>query len=269
MAAQESEADTLLWQGKLAQEVANLDSEYRSLMYGGTSTTQVGACTTQVACACTLRRGRGRGTGRRKGPRALCTAIVTPRRPCWSALCVAAGGGRLHRGSSTAQSMEVPFVFVPMQEGALFTHPVEAASFSSSDFADLFFKAEGCMRTDGSACATPDSQYYEVTHHGLDVMMRRVLAEMTLLTKDAPADCTYNNTRYMTMYSIGGCWRQHAYTLRVDCARTPTAATDTCSWTMSHGERAHGARGLLICTPQPAPLALACAPRPCVCPRFT
>lgn len=33
--------------------------------------------------------------------------------------------------------------------------------------------------------------------------MRRVIAEMTLLSKDAPADCTYNGTRYMAMYAVG------------------------------------------------------------------
>lgn len=43
----------------------------------------------------------------------------------------------------------------------------------------------------------------QVTHNGLDAMVRRVMAEMTLLTKDDPDDVTYEHPRYMAMTNIG------------------------------------------------------------------
>lgn len=39
----------------------------------------------------------------------------------------------------------------------------------------------------------------QVTHHGLDVMMRRMFAEMTLVTKDNNTQITYNSSRYNYM----------------------------------------------------------------------
>ncbi|KXZ46278.1 hypothetical protein GPECTOR_45g148 [Gonium pectorale] len=89
------------------------------------------------------------------------------------------------------------------QAGSVFTHPVPASTFESASFASNFFREERCFRWDQSQCYTPDSPYYEVTHHGLDVMMRRILAEMSLLAEDADADVAYNGTRYTTMYMVG------------------------------------------------------------------
>ena len=34
-------------------------------------------------------------------------------------------------------------------------------------------------------------------------MVRRIIMEMRLLAYDAPADCKYNNTRYLTMAAVG------------------------------------------------------------------
>ncbi len=39
----------------------------------------------------------------------------------------------------------------------------------------------------------------QVTHHGLDVMLRRVLSEMELLAADGDAEAVYNGSRYTTM----------------------------------------------------------------------
>ncbi len=43
----------------------------------------------------------------------------------------------------------------------------------------------------------------QVTHHGLDVMLRRILSEMALLVADADDDAAYNGTRYTTMFAVG------------------------------------------------------------------
>ncbi|EFJ45814.1 hypothetical protein VOLCADRAFT_93917 [Volvox carteri f. nagariensis] len=89
------------------------------------------------------------------------------------------------------------------QAGSVFQKAVPASTFESSSFAGNFFTEERCFRWDQSKCYTPDSPYYEVTHHGLDVMLRRIISEMTLLASDDDLDTVYNSTRYNTMYMIG------------------------------------------------------------------
>ncbi|GFR51631.1 hypothetical protein Agub_g13986 [Astrephomene gubernaculifera] len=89
------------------------------------------------------------------------------------------------------------------QNGSVFTHPVPSSTFESSSFSSNFFKEQRCFRWDQSQCYTEGSPYYEVTHHGLDVMMRRTISEMSLLVQDADADATYNGTRYTTIYMVG------------------------------------------------------------------
>ncbi|GLI62827.1 hypothetical protein VaNZ11_005578, partial [Volvox africanus] len=89
------------------------------------------------------------------------------------------------------------------QAGKVFQKPVPASTFESSSFSNNFFRQERCFRWDQSQCYTPDSPYYEVTHHGLDVMLRRIISEMELLAADDDADATYNGTRYTTMYMVG------------------------------------------------------------------
>ncbi|KAG2443202.1 hypothetical protein HYH02_009279 [Chlamydomonas schloesseri] len=90
------------------------------------------------------------------------------------------------------------------QVNAIFNHPVPASTFASASFATEFFRAKRCFRYEQSACFKEGHQYYEVTHNGLDVMVRRMLAEMTLLSEDADQDVAYNGTRYMFMASVGG-----------------------------------------------------------------
>ncbi|GIL69029.1 hypothetical protein Vretifemale_13, partial [Volvox reticuliferus] len=89
------------------------------------------------------------------------------------------------------------------QAGKVFQKPVPASTFESSSFSNNFFRQERCFRWDQSKCYTPDSPYYEVTHHGLDVMLRRIISEMQLLAADDDNDATYNGTRYTTMYMVG------------------------------------------------------------------
>ncbi|EFJ45816.1 hypothetical protein VOLCADRAFT_93924 [Volvox carteri f. nagariensis] len=84
-----------------------------------------------------------------------------------------------------------------MQAGSVFQKAVPASTFESSSFAGNFFTEERCFRWDQSKCYTPDSPYYQLTHHGLDSMMRRVVSELELLVADDDADAVYNGTRYM------------------------------------------------------------------------
>ncbi|KAG2497227.1 hypothetical protein HYH03_004816 [Edaphochlamys debaryana] len=90
------------------------------------------------------------------------------------------------------------------QANSVFNHPVPASTFASASFATEFFRAKRCFRYDQNACFEPGHVYYEVTRNGLDVMVRRMLAEMTLLSEDDDADVAYNGTRYMFMASVGG-----------------------------------------------------------------
>ncbi|GIL60940.1 hypothetical protein Vafri_15743 [Volvox africanus] len=89
------------------------------------------------------------------------------------------------------------------QEGSVFQQAVPASTFESSSFAENFFRQERCFRWDQSQCYTPDNPYYEMTHHGLDSMMRRVISELELLAADDDADANYTGSRYMTMYMVG------------------------------------------------------------------
>ncbi|GLC57759.1 hypothetical protein PLESTB_001261700 [Pleodorina starrii] len=128
LVSSETKPDMAFYRGELRNELANLQSEYDTLMYGGLSTTQV---------------------------------------------------------------------------GSVFQKPVPASTFESSSFSNNFFRQERCFRWDQSKCYTPDSPYYEVTHHGLDVMLRRIISEMTLLASDDDVDAVYNGSRYTTMYMVG------------------------------------------------------------------
>ncbi|PNW74156.1 hypothetical protein CHLRE_13g587550v5 [Chlamydomonas reinhardtii] len=89
------------------------------------------------------------------------------------------------------------------QINSVFNHPVPASTFASASFANEFFRAKRCFRNDQSACFQEGSEYYEVTHNGLDVMVRRMISEMTLLSQDADEDVRYNGTRYMFMVAVG------------------------------------------------------------------
>ncbi|KAG2423934.1 hypothetical protein HXX76_014875 [Chlamydomonas incerta] len=90
------------------------------------------------------------------------------------------------------------------QTSAVFNHPVPPSTFFSSAFATEFFRSKRCFRFDQATCLEPGDPYYEVTHNGLDVMVRRMLAEMRLLSQDDDADVAYSSTRYMYMAAVGG-----------------------------------------------------------------
>ncbi|KAG2429714.1 hypothetical protein HYH02_013971 [Chlamydomonas schloesseri] len=89
------------------------------------------------------------------------------------------------------------------QAGSVFTKPVPASTFASSSFSANFFRENKCFRWDASKCYAPGSPYYEITHHGLDPMMRRIISEMQLLAADDDDAVAYNGTRYTIMYRVG------------------------------------------------------------------
>ncbi|GIL75466.1 hypothetical protein Vretifemale_5250, partial [Volvox reticuliferus] len=93
------------------------------------------------------------------------------------------------------------------QLDSVFKHSVPASTFASTSFAYEFFRNKRCFRYDQEECLHTGDEYFEVTHNGLDVMVRRMLAEMNLLVADADEDIVtrgYNGTRYMYMYKVGG-----------------------------------------------------------------
>ncbi|GIL50772.1 hypothetical protein Vafri_6912 [Volvox africanus] len=84
-----------------------------------------------------------------------------------------------------------------------FRRVVPAGTFASSSFSQAFFRSKGCFRYDQSTCFPPGHEYYEVTHNGLDVMVRRMLSEMNLLALDTDSDAVYNSSRYKFMAAVG------------------------------------------------------------------
>eukprot|EP00198_Chlamydomonas_reinhardtii_P011685 XP_001701022.1 predicted protein [Chlamydomonas reinhardtii] len=131
--SQDSIAERESWREQLVRELSYFESEYNSLMYGGTPITQVR------------------------------TAV-----------------------------------------NAIFNKPVPASTFASASFASEFFREKRCFRYEQDTCFKPGDQYYEVTHNGLDVMCRRMISEMHLLTQDSDQDVAYNGSRYLYMSSVGG-----------------------------------------------------------------
>ncbi|EFJ48000.1 hypothetical protein VOLCADRAFT_91579 [Volvox carteri f. nagariensis] len=84
-----------------------------------------------------------------------------------------------------------------------FRRYVPAATFASASFARLFFQSKGCFRIKQETCFTPGNEYYEITHNGLDAMVRRLVYELRLLSLDDDADVTYNNSRYAYTSIVG------------------------------------------------------------------
>lgn len=48
-----------------------------------------------------------------------------------------------------------------------------AAAFSDDRIATIFFRTTACLRHDQSMCYPQGSPWYDISHAGLDVMMRR------------------------------------------------------------------------------------------------
>mmetsp|Transcript_27632 Transcript_27632/g.60501 ORF Transcript_27632/g.60501 Transcript_27632/m.60501 type:complete len:2143 (+) Transcript_27632:192-6620(+) len=89
------------------------------------------------------------------------------------------------------------------QQDSVYQEAAPASAFESSTFSYNFFKSKECMRWDKSTCFDQSSEYYEVTHNGLDTMFRRVVSELTLMTQDNNTDIMYNSSRYNLMYRVG------------------------------------------------------------------
>jgi len=89
------------------------------------------------------------------------------------------------------------------QEGSAFLHETPPAAFISKDFSNNFFRDKDCFRWNTSDCLTAGHRFYEVSHNGLDAMLRRAITEMSLLASDDNADITYLSQRYDYMYLVG------------------------------------------------------------------
>ena len=59
----------------------------------------------------------------------------------------------------------------------------------------MLFLTQSCLRQDQQNCAATSSRYYEATHNGLDAMVRRFVAEATLLSRDSLADVGPGSSR--------------------------------------------------------------------------
>ena len=59
-----------------------------------------------------------------------------------------------------------------------------------------------CFRKDPATCLSPGHPYYEATHNGLDSMLRRVINELTLLSKGSDEDANYLNPRIDFLHQV-------------------------------------------------------------------
>lgn len=81
---------------------------------------------------------------------------------------------------------------IATQADVSFDRNAPAGAFANKEFAHLFFKTTRCLRQDQTGCFKPGTQYYEITHTGLDAMVTRFIEEMTLFSK-LPDDLAYTN----------------------------------------------------------------------------
>eukprot|EP00775_Hariotina_reticulata_P001355 gene1355-1696_t len=89
-----------------------------------------------------------------------------------------------------------------LASGTSYDDHAPAAAFSNQGFSNIFFKTRTCLRLDKSTCYTPESQWYGITHSGLDAMMMRYLEEMTTFA-NLPDHLAYpNSTSYEFLAAV-------------------------------------------------------------------
>uniref|UniRef100_A0A383VUJ6 PAS domain-containing protein n=1 Tax=Tetradesmus obliquus TaxID=3088 RepID=A0A383VUJ6_TETOB len=72
-----------------------------------------------------------------------------------------------------------------------------AAALTNADVADAFFKTTRCLRKDQSTCYPPDSEWYTITHSGIDAMMNRFLDNMEIFVNLPDELAFVNHTSYV------------------------------------------------------------------------
>lgn len=60
-----------------------------------------------------------------------------------------------------------------------------------------------CRREDQSTCFQKDDPYYEVTIHGVNMMIERFFDEVAMLLLDVPSDVNMTSTRLDYIWQIG------------------------------------------------------------------
>eukprot|EP00879_Flechtneria_rotunda_P022137 GHRR01023358.1.p1 GENE.GHRR01023358.1~~GHRR01023358.1.p1 ORF type:complete len:763 (+),score=195.35 GHRR01023358.1:255-2291(+) len=63
-----------------------------------------------------------------------------------------------------------------------------AGVFEDPRIADIFFKTTNCLRLDQSTCWQQGSDWYDITHAGIDAMMQRILNDMAIYLGLPPAE---------------------------------------------------------------------------------
>ncbi|WIA14495.1 hypothetical protein OEZ85_003017 [Tetradesmus obliquus] len=85
---------------------------------------------------------------------------------------------------------------------ATFDPVAPAAALSNGDVADTFFKTNRCLRKDQSTCFKPGSEYYSVTHSGIDAMMNAYIDKMEIFA-NLPDDLAFgNHTTYTWVVKV-------------------------------------------------------------------
>eukprot|EP00775_Hariotina_reticulata_P009651 gene9651-9811_t len=81
--------------------------------------------------------------------------------------------------------------------GLTYSEKTPAAVFSNELFSNIFFKTSKCLRKDQSTCYPPGSEWYDITHTGLDAQLIRYIEEATVMV-NLPDDLAYpNHTSYI------------------------------------------------------------------------
>ncbi|GLI68263.1 hypothetical protein VaNZ11_012618, partial [Volvox africanus] len=74
--------------------------------------------------------------------------------------------------------------------------------FATAHHAQLLFSSTTCLRDPELACVSENDQFYEVSRHAIDPMMRRLMQEATLLSLDDLADINHTSSRWQYMWTV-------------------------------------------------------------------
>lgn len=92
----------------------------------------------------------------------------------------------------------------PVNPDVRFEAVAPASTFASEEFADLFFKTKQCLRADPSGCFPEGSEYYDITHSGLDAMVSRYIDAYTAFAALPDSLAYANHTLYEFINDVGG-----------------------------------------------------------------
>lgn len=155
----------------LKTELGNLRSEYNTLLYGGRMTLQV-SWRRQLCCAgCSARAWAASLTGAAVARRP--TSALTPSR---RRARFQTAASRVRCSCGACHAAWVLLLAVHAQRPWLTMRALVCCRRASycclGHVAELYFKTKACLRSDQSTCPQPGDPLHDITHSGLDALVR-------------------------------------------------------------------------------------------------